>query len=220
MDRGNWEVIEAKLQSINEKIFQNYDVITLNDYEKRKIIYDYLCNTIEYDYHLLEQIRSHNEYQTPLVRNPYKEFDSVMTNQSGICNAIAQFYKMLLELNNIYSVCIICDDMTSVNHQLNLVYDTINDVYSFDDVTSVIVKRGTMDDFFDYDLSSAHKLRQGLRPVIDDQYWCILPTEYVYWLVGKESNEYLNYDLESRNEPVVSLPLNIKSVKQLEQKKI
>ena len=41
------------------------------------------------------------------------------------------------------------DDGTDVKHQLNLVYDNDNEVYSFDDVTSVVVKRGTNEEFFE-----------------------------------------------------------------------
>ncbi len=219
MDRGNWQVIEKILQSINDQIFDGYELLNLSDYEKRRILFEYLCNNVEYDYHLLEQIRKHNEYHVALVRNPYKEFVSVMNYQVGICNAIAQFYKMLLAMNSIYSVCVICDDNTSVNHQLNLVYDADHGVYSFDDVTSVIVKRGTIDDFFDYDLNNAHKFNQGMRPIIDEQYWLVLPTEYVYWLVGKETDEYLKYGLEKKNASVISLPSNIISLKEYVQKK-
>lgn len=218
MNRGNWVDIENKLKRLNQKIFESYELLKLTDYEKRRIIFDYLCNHLQYDYNLLEQIKENVERSSPIVRNPYDEFASVLNFQVGICNAIAQFYKMLLEMQNIYSVCVICDDSTSVNHQLNLVYDIDNNVYSFDDITSVIVKRGTEDDFFDYDLDSANKLNQGIRPISENQYWFILPTEYVYYLVGKDTKEYLKYGLEESNELIIPLPSNIVSVKDLYHK--
>lgn len=218
MNGSNWINIENKLKKLNRKIFEPYEISKLTDYEKRRIIFEYLCDHLQYDYHLLEQIKENTEHSVPIVRNPYDEFSSVLNFQIGICNGIAQLYKLLLDEQNIYSVCIICDDCTSVNHQLNLVYDIYNDVYSFDDITSVIVKRGTTDDFFDYNLDSANKLNQGLHPILENQCWVILPTEYVYYLVGKDTKEYLKYGLERSDEPIISLPSNIVSVKNLHHK--
>lgn len=139
MEIGNWIEINFKLQKKLEEIFNNYNIESLSDYEKRKIIFEYLCNDLTYDYDLLNDIKLFNERKKRIYRNPYLELSNVIDNKKGICNAISQYYKLLLEELGIISYCVICDDGTQINHQLNLVYDNIEETYSFDDITSVIV---------------------------------------------------------------------------------
>ena len=155
-------------------------------YSKRKIIFDYLCDNLFYDFSLLEAIKNAKEQRKIFRRNLYKELDSVIKNKIGICNAISQYYKLLLEHVGVIAKCVVCDDGTSINHQLNIVYDKDNDCYSFDDVTSVIVSRGTKEDFFDYDINTANGFNQGNREVMEGFCWVCMPDNNINYLVGRE----------------------------------
>ena len=152
---------------------------------------------------MLEKIKNQSKGNR-LHRNPYYELKSVIDNNTGICNAISQYYKFLLEQVGIKSYCVICDDGTDVKHQLVIVYDDENNVYSFDDVTSVIVGRGDKDTFFDYDIEVANKNNQGTKEILKNDKWLVLDDEYVSFLVGRDFPKY----------PVITeLPSNIEMVK-------
>lgn len=193
-----WNNVNKELDKIYFEIFKDINVNNLDIYTKRKMIFEYLCNNIEYDYELLEKIKFNTlNTNKRFGRNPYLEIESVLRNKKGICNAIAQVYKLLLEKVGIYSLCVICDDGTDVKHQLNLVYDEYNNSFSFDDITSIIVNRGSIDSFFDYDMEDANKNNQGNRFVYSNKYWIYLPTSYIYALVGRKDKEYLKYNIET-----------------------
>jgi len=200
----NWNEIETKLDGTLDTIFYDYDINDLSFYEKRKVIFEYLTNNLEYDYDLLEKIRDFNVNGVRVVRDPAGELNSVINSKKGICNAISQYYKLLLEKVGVKSYCVICDDGTDVKHQLNLVYDSDNDSYSFDDVTSVVVKRGIASDYFDYDLEFASSINQGGKVVMGNRNYVILPEDYVNYLVGRKS---------SFTDTLVDLPNNIVSIK-------
>lgn len=202
METGNWKEIDFKILKKIDEIFQYYDIKKLSDFEKRKIIFEYLCNNISYDFDLLDNIKNRGISKIKVSRNPYYEFSSVMDDGIGICNAISQYYKLLLERVGISAYCIITSDGTEVLHQLNLVIDQQNCCFGFDDVTSVIVGRGSVDEFFDYDLEQANKLNQGLLTIMDGDKWFILPESYINYLVGRKSSPTITID---------KLPINIKS---------
>ena len=201
---GDWKYIQDNLKETINMIFNDYNINDLSFYEKRNIIFEYLVNDLKYDYDLLEQIMDFKINKTKVTRNPIKELYSVMNNKIGICNAISQYYKLLLEIVGIKAYCVICDDGTEVKHQLNLVYDEASDLYSFDDVTSVIVGRGTTTDFFDYDLVFANSINQGNRDLMNNQKFFIVPEEHINYLVNREISLTENLD---------KLPDNIMSVK-------
>lgn len=196
---GNWEEIHPKIQEEIRYIFKDYVEVELSSYEKRKIIFDHLCRTLTYDIEMLNNIKLQKQGAIRLVRDPLQEILSVMNDRKGICNAIAQYYKLLLEEVGVFSMCVICDDTTEVNHQLNLVYDEENDSYSFDDITSVIVKRGTNSQFFDYDLDDAHELMQGTKENQALEMWTIWPTSMVNLYVGKNPNLKSNFSKTEEN---------------------
>lgn len=182
-------MIDLELDKIFNKIFENYDLNILSDYEKRRIIFNYLSDNLSYDSDLLEQIKSKTAR-----RNPLREIMDVLENKKGICNGIAQVYMLLLERVGIKSVCICCDDSTEVFHQLNLVKN--GDGFSFDDVTNGIFSSNN-ETYFDYDIENAHIFGQGNRIMFDDLYWCIIEPSYVYAIISKEYKdniaEFNNY---------------------------
>ena len=214
MDLGNWDDVNSELEKLYSEIFKNVNVYNLDTYTKRKMIFEYLCNNIQYDYDMLEKIKLNKlnlDYR--VERDPYKEIESIFKYKKGICNAISQVYKLLLEKVGIYSLCVICDDGTEINHQLNLVYDGVNDAFSFDDITSVIVDRGNLETFFDYDMQDANEYNQGGKPIYKKECWLCLPTVYIYYIVGKKIRNNLNYNIKSLNE--TEIPKNIVSYKKI-----
>lgn len=204
MERGNWDEIRSHLQNVLDEIFCDYDYQKLNSYAKRKIIFDFLCNNLSYDYELFNSISDFHAGKSPISRNPFLELSNVINERKGICNAISQYYKLLLEEVGIPAYCVICDDGTQVKHQLNLVYDDYQKTYSFDDITSVIVGRGTIDEYFDYNLECANFLQQGNIAIMNDKKWVILPEGYINYLVGREENFVPTLE---------NLPNNIVSIK-------
>ena len=205
--------LEKKISQTIKIIFMDYDMDSLSKYERREIIFDYLTSELSYNFSLLEKIRERelNKSEVTLTRNPRQELLDVIYTKNGICNGISQYYKLLLEEVGIESYCVICDDGTEVKHQLNLVHDEESNSYSFDDVTSVIVGRGTKQDYFDYDVESANKLNQGTKPVYEDRNYFILPETYVNYLIGRD---------KSISPEIEKLPKNIKSIKQNQEPKI
>lgn len=205
--------LDKKISQTIKIIFMDYDIDSLSKYEKREIIFDYLTSELSYNFALLEKIRERelNKSKVTLTRNPRQELLDVVDTKKGICNGISQYYKLLLEEVGIKSYCVICDDGTEVKHQLNLVNDEETDSYSFDDVTSVIVGRGSKQDFFDYDLETANKLKQGTKPVYEGRNYFILPETYVNYLVGRDN---------SISPEIKKLPENILSKKEKHEIKV
>jgi hypothetical protein len=189
---------EKELNDLNSKIFTGYDIDTLDSFQKRRIIFDYLCNNFTYDYDRLVELIIDKIYSDKTITSKdklmefYKKgeyedyiYDAISKKisngkyirnresknqdiynlfhkQIGMCHTISYLYQILLEMNNIYSALIICDNMMPVNHEVVLV-DNGDGSYSFDDVTSVITGIGSIEDCFSYDYEGASLLNQGLR---------------------------------------------------------
>lgn len=202
--------LELKIKEIVTCVFEGVDFDLLSQYQKRKMIFSYLCDLVNYDVEFLKKIRDNAVYGTPISRSPKEELRNVILNNKGICSAISQYYKLLLEEVKITSYCVICDDGTPVNHQLSLVYDSDSGVYSFDDITSVIVNKGNKSDFFDYDIEGAKSKGQGLKKIMDNEEFVILPEDYINYLVGRE---------KSFSEMLKFIPRNICSIKNLTKTK-
>lgn len=219
--------INSKISEVCTNIFYNYNISELSSYQKRTIIFDYLCDSLEYDWDLYESIvevtKEKNRTHRPVKgfrRDSSKELHDAIFHNKGICNAIAQYYKLLLQHMNIYSVQICCHDNTEVNHALNLVYDEEHNTYSFDDITSVIVDRGTKEQFFDYDIEDAYNMNQGQKTLFNNKYWYIIPSCYINYLADNiNDNFYQQFNLETiENEVDIPIPENIISLKKLRNK--
>ena len=208
----NLQLFERKLNEVINFIFYGYDINKLTNLEKREIIFDYLIRNIKYDYNLLNVIINNEYYKNAIVpRNLSNEIMSVVVNKKGVCNAISQVYKLLLEKVGIYSICVVVDNEQEVLHQLNLVYSKDEDSYSFDDVTSVIVGIGSKESFFNYDLVDANKLGQGNKKILDNKKWVAFDTETIYSLVNRTDKEYKNLGvIEVLEEGLLKFPTNIR----------
>ena len=203
--------MDKKLKDTINCIFQDYNINDLSLYEKRKMVFDYLVDNLKYDYELLDKIKDFKISKIRVKRDLRGEFIRVLDDGLGICSSISQCYKFLLERVGIKSYCVICDDGTNVRHQLNLVYDMENDTYSFDDVTSVIVGKGTKEDFFDYDLSFANYIGQGNKYLINDRCFVFLPEEWLNTVVRRKNG--LCETLEVLPKDIVSMKKRKRSFK-------
>ena len=200
----DWSYIEECIEDTIQKIFEFHPIHTLSDYERRKIIFEHLTENITYDFGMLEKLKEAEVTKTPVRRNPTGELLSVVDFNYGICNAISQYYKLLLERIGIKSHCVVVDDGTEINHQIVLVYNQDTDTYSFDDVTSVVVERGTSEEYFDYDIEQANSFGQGNKQIFEDRKFVILPEEYINFVAKRT---------QSLTQTIEYLPTNIKSVK-------
>ncbi len=183
-DSLEWKNVDIMLNSWLDTIFCQVEKQNLSPYQKRKLIFDFLVKNVKYDYQLLVQIMDHTA-----SRNNAQEIEKLLTEKIGICSSISQVYKLLLEKENIYSMCILCHDGSEVIHQILLVQNE-DETLSFDDATSVIVKRGTEEDFFDYDLEDAKALGQGLIPILRNQNFVPLSSLFVHLVVGREDTDF------------------------------
>ncbi len=211
----NSALFERKLNEIKDLIFYGYNEEDLTVMEKRKMIFDYLISNIKYDYSLLADIVN-NEYNKKAIvpRNLSNEIMSVVVDKKGVCNAISQVYKLLLEKVGIYSMCVICDNLQEVSHQLNLVYNKDEKSYSFDDVTSILVGMGSSEDFFNYDLEDANRLGQGTKSLIGDENWFALDTSVLYSLINRTDERYKKLGVvEVSNHGLLNIPTNIRKSK-------
>ena len=202
--------LELKISETIKYIFDGVDLRRLSGYQKRQMIFSHLCDNLEYDFDLLDRIHDNEVNKTRITRNPRQELDSIVFNNKGICSAISQYYKLLLEQVGIKSYCIICDDGTAVNHQFTMVYDEGHNAYSFDDITSVIVGKGNKREFFDYDCDYARSKGQGHKKIMEDEKFVVLPEEYIDYLVGRR---------QSFSETLTTLPTNVISIKSLMKSK-
>lgn len=199
-----WNYIKQNVEKVIQEIFAYHSKDEFTAYEKRKIIFEYLTQHITYDYEMLDKIKNAILGFGKVKRNPTTELLNVVENNHGICNAISQYYKLLLEQVGIKAYCIICDDGTEVKHQITLICNEETDSYSFDDVTSVIVGRGTIEEYFDYNIEEAEKHSQGCVPLLEGRNFVVLPEEYINFVYKR------NFGLVPSLE---CLPSNIKSVK-------
>lgn len=195
--------IEHRLTDVINTIFKDKNLVEMPKQEKRQEIFSYLCDNLTYDLGLLEKIVENEVGKTRNRRDPVEELHDAVFNNHGICSSISQFYKLLLEQVGVKSYCVVCDNGMEVPHQLSLVYDDESKTYSFDDITSVIVKLGSKQDFFGYDVETARLKNQGNKPVLDGDNYIVLPEDYIDFLVNREKSTY---------QTITSLPANIQKV--------
>lgn len=124
-----WVDISKQLDIVIDKIFPNEDWKNgKNLYEKRKKVFDYLKNKVKHDNYLFNKIQ-----KGKATRNMTKEMFSVIENQVGISNGIAQAYKLLLDRIGIYSMVVFC----SVNYGKDNVGSLIKFIENPNDMKAV-----------------------------------------------------------------------------------
>lgn len=185
-----------------EKIFEKENIEELSNYEKRKIIYDYLVENKKYNEEYFAGILSNYDKKNTKMfsRNLQQEFLEPLISNKGICNGFSQLYKVLLEKIGIFSYCINCmikNENSFVGHQLNLVYDYETETFSFDDITFGIIKN-TKIEYFDYDLEEAinKEEKQGYKSIHDNTKWMVIDESIIDYYM-------------KRNKPVMTAPIKL-----------
>lgn len=204
MARIGWNKINTDIENLYYSIFNNYNLENLTKFEKRNIIFDYIIKNISYDFETLQRIKDYaNKKSAKIDRNFYIEFLNVLYNRSGICNAIAQLYILLLEKAGIFAQQVCASDGTEVLHAFTAV-QAENGCFSFDDPTSVIVKRGTKSTFFNYTIEEANKNGQGNEPKLEglgNSYFCIISPEWLFaFLDRKDTKSFYSNILRQTND--------------------
>jgi len=190
----NWSEIEPLIEQKLKTIFNNDDYHNLSIYERRKKIYDYLCDTLEFDE---EELYNQN-------KDIKKEIMDVLNNNKGICNSISYVYKILLEKVNVYSLVLFCKDEDDM-HTILLV-DNGNGTLSFDDISIGIYSKKingvgiSIEERFDYDVEDAKDMNQGIRKIDSNNNYLILPSESVNYFMGKKDESYKNVKPKNVNE--------------------
>lgn len=202
----NAGIIKQKLEREIGIIFREKDNF-LCDYEKRKLIFDYLCKTLSYDWDAYKKIL--NKERSGNVKELY---DTILFHK-GVCNSIAEYYKLLLQEVGIYSLVVVCTCRNGVKHALNLVYNAENNTFSLDDITSAIIYKKNNNLFFDYDFEDAKKFGQGLEPVFKNKglYWAIIPSYYIDGLKDKyDAKFFQKFNLENKSSTRLTRDLSEK----------
>ena len=123
-----WTDVSKQIDIVIDKIFKNGEYKKNNAYENRKIIFEYLKNKVKHDNHLFNKIQKGKGN-----RNITKEMFSVIENNIGISNGIAQAYKLILDRIGIYSMVVFC----SVNYGKDNVGSLIKFVENPNDMKAV-----------------------------------------------------------------------------------
>ena len=140
---------------------------------KRQKIFDLLCDKIEYDFNLMNNIQKKRA-----ARDPVMEFDNVFLNSKGICSSISQAYHVMLHIAGIMSKCVCCTD----NQQLHeLVY--FHSTLTLDDPTNAILNRKRQSIYFNYSIETAITHGQGIKAVLDKKYWITIPDDWIKYIV-------------------------------------
>lgn len=175
------------LNKMYNEIFTSTEELT--PFEKRNKIFDYMVNNIEYDIDLWK-----NRIEKHIPKDYRSEVMSVLKEHKGVCNSISLVYKLLLEMTGIYSICVNTYYEKYIGHQMNLV--KMGNVYSFDDITSVIIELGNKDDFFNYDyVDAVYKNKQGALPLLPNSgiFFQVVPSPVAYTIIGLDDNG-INYN--------------------------
>lgn len=185
---GNWEEFEPIIVTKINEIFKDQDYPNISSYERRKRIFDYLYNLLEFD---LEELHNNS-------KNIDKQIKDVLfqDKNKGICNSIVYVYKIMLEKVNIYSMALFCKDEED-NHTILLV-DNEDNTFSFDDLSIAILSKKrkglkmSKEERFDYDSKDAKDMKQGVNNVFENFKYLLIPSEDINFFFGK-NDEYFSY---------------------------
>jgi hypothetical protein len=158
----NYEMIDELVSNTISKIFESKDLATLSDDDKAQAIYKYLTTTTSYDFPLLEQRKKRGPV------NLLREMMNVFVNHTGICSALSQAYKLLLEKVGIGAKAVIVNDGNPVLHQLLIIKNKVEDNWYISDVTRGILYKEEGMDNFAYGLDRCEAINQRLLGFLPD----------------------------------------------------
>lgn len=181
-----WSEFEIVINNKLNEIFENTDYHNLSLYERRKKVYDYLYNSLSFDFDELEDNS----------KDVDKQLRDVLFNNKGICNSISYVYKIMLEKAGVYSMVLFCKDEDD-DHTIVLV-DNGDGTLSFDDVSIAVyskTKTGIMTDKesrFDYDFEDAKAMQQGINDINEKEKYLIFQSKVVNYLFGKDDDDFMD----------------------------
>ena len=224
------EVLDRKIS----EIFKNSDYTHFSMFKRRKMIYDYLVNNLEYDYGLLTEIydyKQHN-YKSEIMSGLNEGKKNENNKGLAVCNGISYAYKLLLERVGIESILIASNievddakllENLNINHirkdengkyklgHMFILVKNEDGTFSFDDPTCDIMHKDENINWFNYELSEcAEKHQVDLRG---------FGADILYYFVGRrksEADERLEKEFPGKEYGFLSLPKNIKSYKENE----
>lgn len=181
-----WKELEPIIDTKIKEIFKDEDYNSLSLYERRKKIFDYLYDLLEFD---IDELYNNSRDIDKQVRDVLLE-----DKNKGICNSISYVYKIMLEKVNVYSIALFCKDEED-DHTILLVHNDDN-FFSFDDLSIAILSKQrkgikmNKEDRFDYDLEDAKEMEQGINDSFKDFKYLLIPSEDVNFFVGKEDENF------------------------------
>ena len=220
-----WFYMDQKIEQDINLIFNNYDINKLSNMEKRKMVFDYLVDHLKYNDSLFKRIAASKLglIERTSRNTPQELYDAVFTNV-GICNSISQYYKLILEklgIPSYYVVCTCVEDLAkhqdelkefsytisgdvSVGHALTVNYDDDTKSYGIDDLTLAVINKDK-DNYFNYDISKAHFLKQGLTDILPNIKWHIIDEAYIDMISGRRNSNSLIRKIIKNNHANVNL---------------
>ena len=222
------EVLNKKIL----EIFKDIDYNKLSNFRKRKMIYDYLVNNLEYDYVLLSEIYDYKprNYKAEIMSGLNEGKKNKDNKGLAVCNGISYAYKLLLERVGIESILIASnievDDVNSlknidINHvkkgengkfklgHMFILVKNEDGTFSFDDPTCDIMHKDEKMNWFNYELEQCAEKSQ-----VDIQGF---GSDLLYYFVGREKPKtdiLLEKEFQGIEEGFLGLPKNIKSYKE------
>lgn len=219
------EILDKKIS----EIFKDSDYNQFSMFKRRKMIYDYLVDNLEYDYGLLTEIYDYKprNYKSEIMSGLNEGKKSENNKGLAVCNGISYAYKLLLEKVGIESILIasnieVDDEKTLENLDINHIRKGENGKYklghmfilvknedgsfSFDDPTCDIMHKGEDINWFNYELNECAEKGQ-----VDVQGF---GADLLYYFVDKEKPETdkrLEREFPGKEDGFLSLPENIKS---------
>lgn len=192
--------LDALVKICYKDIFNDVSVDDLEPYDRRMYIYEYFTDRVNFDNSLWEN------YKIGKVNgSSFQEIVDVFTKQRGVCNGIAQAYKLLLEKAGFQVEAVYCYD-DGDKHMLCIVKQ--GDNWSFDDPTLGIIHRddGKKLDYLDYDFEGIDIKKQDMQGIMT---WRFYDAELGYTPPLGHPNLVPN----KNNTALYNLPSNIRSSK-------
>ena len=173
--------VRKKIKRDLREIFEEYVPETMSNFDKRKVVYDYMVNNFEYNTYLYDTIIYRMKHKDGTYR-PHRatELADTVFNHRGISHSLAQYYKLALEDLGIPTYYVTYMGKDGIIRGLNLVYDKNNSKYpfSFDDVALGIINKDSTK-YFNYDLKKANYFDQGTERINGSLFWHIADETYI-----------------------------------------
>lgn len=228
---NNTKKIDEILDKKISEIFKNSDYNQISKFKRRKMIFDYLVENLEYDYELLTEIYDYKSrnYKSEIMSGLNEGKKNKNNKGLAACNGISYAYKLLLERVGIESILIASNievddakflENLDINHirkgengkyklgHMFILVKNEDGSFSFDDPTGNIMHKSEDINWFNYELNECAEKGQ-----VDIQGF---GSDFLYYFIDKEKPETdrrLEMKLQEKKDGFLSLPQNIKSYK-------